>query len=81
MARRRQSVCHSEHEPVTVTVARAIHIGARRALGDGQTVVPSIFRGRGAGAEPKRARNPRRGKCLGALVPPVFWSSMSLEEP
>ncbi len=30
-------------EPVTVTVARALHIGAGRALGAGQTIVPAAF--------------------------------------
>lgn len=31
------------HEPVTVTVARAVYAGAQRALGDRQTVVPAAF--------------------------------------
>lgn len=31
------------HEPVTVTVARALHAGARRARGSGQAVVPAAF--------------------------------------
>ena len=33
----------ANHEPVTVTVARALHIGACRAWGDGQKIVPTSF--------------------------------------
>ena len=33
----------ASHEPVTVTVARALHAGAQRALGERQTVVPAVF--------------------------------------
>jgi hypothetical protein len=33
----------ANQEPVTVTVARALHAGARRALGEGQTLVPAEF--------------------------------------
>ncbi len=41
----------ANHEPVTVTVARALHAGARRALGEGQTLVPAVF------GEDEAARN------------------------
>jgi hypothetical protein len=33
----------ANHEPVTVTVARALHAGARRALDETQTTVPAAF--------------------------------------
>ncbi len=33
----------ASHEPVTVTVARALHAGAQCALGERQTVVPAVF--------------------------------------
>lgn len=33
----------ANHEPVTVTVARALHSGARRAFGNEQSLVPAAF--------------------------------------
>jgi hypothetical protein len=41
----------ANHEPVTLTVARALYAGARRALGEDQAVVPSVF------GEDEAARN------------------------
>jgi hypothetical protein len=58
------------HEPVTVTVARALYAGAQRALGNGQTLVPATF-GQDEAARHLTAREVRNVVATLCAVQPV----------